>query len=288
MSTEIISSRNGLKAVKIANAAASAEIMLLGAHLVSYKTADGTEHLWMSERSFFEEGKPIRGGVPVCWPWFGPNAENSALPAHGMVRQRLWEFVGAEEPDARTTRCTFVIRDTPELRKLWDHAFELSITFTVSDTLTIALTTKNTGDAPFTISQALHTYFRIQDIMKAEVLGLENKAFTNKAGGHTSEEKMGAAPVTFGMEVDRVFHDAPGPFTLLDKAAGKSVHITTEGSNSAVTWNPWIEKSIKMSADFPPEGYKEMVCVETANALSDARIVRPGEAHTLKAHYTFE
>ena len=285
MSTEIITVKNGLKAVKVVNAAASAEIMLLGAHLVSFKPNGGEELLWMSERSFFEEGKPIRGGIPVCWPWFGPNAENTALPAHGLVRQRIWVFAGAEEPDERTTRCTFTIRDTPELRKLWDHAFNLKITFTISDSLTVELTTQNTGDAPFTISEALHTYFRIQDIMQAEVLGLEKKHYTEKAGGKISEEVMPDAPVVFGQEVDRVFQDVPGPFTLCDKAAGKSILITTSGSNSAVTWNPWIEKSIKMSADFPPEGYKTMVCVETANALADARTILPGKSHTLRAEY---
>ena len=279
---------NGISAIKVRNRAASAEILKLGAHVVSFKPANGAELLWMSERSKFEVGKAVRGGIPICWPWFGPNPDDSSLPAHGLARIMLWNYVGSEEPDDETTVCTFSLSDSEETRAKWPHAFELTLKVTVSHTLAVELTTANTGKEPFTISQALHTYFAVGDISKVKVTGFENKDYVEKAGGINEPRTMPNAPVTFDSEVDRVYKSAPGPFAIEDAATGRIIAIANEGSNSAVTWNPWIAKSIKMSSDFPPEGYRTMVCVETTNALDDARTIEAGKSHSLKTTYTIK
>jgi len=281
MSASVKPGHNGLPTVFVENESATAEITLLGAHVISFIPKGGKDLMWMSPKTVYAEGSALRGGVPICWPWFGKKNGIS----HGIVRRYNWTFAGAEEISAAKTVVTFTIDDSEESMKVWDCKFHLEMKVTVADTLTLELTTVNTDSKAFEIGQAFHTYFNVGAISAVKVNGFENKEYLDKAAGSTGSGKVPNGPVVVEGEVDRVFQNAPGPFQIADASMNRAIEITTANSNSAVIWNPWIEKSTTMS-DYPADGYLTMICVETCNAVDDVRTIQPGASHTLKATYS--
>lgn len=288
MPATLITGKGGLPAVKVENASATAEIMLLGAHLISYVPTQNSELIWMSAASRFEDGVPIRGGIPICWPWFGKHQdEPDTMPMHGFARHTTWQFTSAVDDGDGKTIVTLTLNDSPESRKLWDYSFKLEAIFTVADTLAVELVTYNTDAKPFVIAQGIHTYFQLDNIEKIAITGFDNKKFFDKVGGANDIKTMTAGPFEIHAEVDGVFKDAPGPFHIIDSLKKRDIEITTQGSNSAVIWNPWKERSAVLP-DYLPTAYLDMVCVETCNALEDARTVQPGESHAIKATYAIK
>ena len=265
---------NGLEYLFIKNDSTEAKIALQGAHIFEFKT-NNEELLWLSETSEFENAKAIRGGVPICWPSFGMN--NPALPQHGFARVMHFELLRVDEKDANTTEAVFKLVDSKESRALWDYKFELEVKFTISKKLTIELTTTNRDDKAFTLTQALHSYFAISDIANVSVQGLEGKprfdALTNKTSLQNEE-------ITFHEEFDSVFQEVQNEIVLKDTK--RVIHIKNENSSSVIVWNPWIEKCSRMSA-MKPNAYKEFVCIESANAFEDFKVIEPNCSHTLKA-----
>ncbi|WP_373002754.1 D-hexose-6-phosphate mutarotase [Sulfurimonas sp.] len=261
--------------VEINNASASAKIALQGAHIFHYSRKGEKPLLWLSEISDFEVGKAIRGGIPVCWPSFGMNNPN--LPQHGFARTALFEHTSTKELDANTTEVILILKHSEATLTLWPYKFELELKVTVSDKLTMELTTKNIDDKTFKITQALHTYFPVSHISDAKVKGLDKKPFLDAL---TNEQLTQSGDVVFEEEVDRVYQEVNSEILLTDK--DRTIHINNEGSSSVVIWNPWIEKGKRMSA-MRDEAYKDFVCIESANAFDDFRLVEPGKTHTLKA-----
>lgn len=253
----------GLDAIRLSNREGEATVTLNGAHVVSYRRAGGEELLWLSAKSHYAEGKPIRGGIPVCWPWFGPVQE----PAHGVARISRWEFAGGTEREDGGTEGCF---------RLKSGDLEAELTVTAGRALRVELKTRWTGTGPMELTEALHTYFRISDIGKIWITGLENAPFVDKLTGETKTE---SAAIRIDRETDRVYHSS-GTTELHD--GGRTVRIAKRGSNSTVVWNPWRDKSIRM-ADFGDDEYPGMVCVETANAGADAVTLTPGEWHSITA-----
>lgn len=267
---------NGYPYIEIENDFAEAKIALQGAHLFHYKAKHKPALLWLSKRAYFEDGKAIRGGIPICFPWFGKNKDNPTLPQHGFARTELWTVVLEEEIDAQHTHIQLQLQPNPHTLEQWPYLFDLYLDITISDTLSIALTTTNTDTKPFEISTALHTYFSISDINTISVKGLDAKAYYNALNGDTY---MQHGDIVIEEEVDRVYFDASETITLLD--GDFKVNIHQEGSNSLVVWNPWIEKSKQMT-DMSDDGYKSMVCLETSNAREDTRTLDVNESHVLK------
>jgi glucose-6-phosphate 1-epimerase len=199
----------GITVVTLANAAATAEISLYGGHILSYRPAGKDDILFMSDKAVFETGKPIRGGIPVCWPWFGPHAADKTLPAHGFVRTMNWKIVGEEDGESHsglTLECTA----TAETKALWPHEFKVTIAFFVGKTLSIALTTENTGDEPFDFTDALHTYFRVGDIAKTTVVGFDGSEYVDRTvqdrRHYDSERNRQRIPQTGGLRYRRQVH----------------------------------------------------------------------------------
>ena len=261
--------------IEINNDSASAKIALQGAHVFDYGRKDEKALLWLSEISDFQEGKAIRGGIPICWPSFGMN--NPDLPQHGFARTALFEHVSTKELDANTTEVILILRHSQETLTQWPYKFELELKVTVSDKLTMELTTTNLDDKTFKISQALHTYFPVSHISDAGVKGLDKKPFLDAL---TNEQLTQNGDVVFEEEVDRVYQEVEAQILLTDK--DRTIHINNEGSSSVVVWNPWIEKGKRMSA-MRDDAYNDFVCIESANAFDDFRLVEPGKTHTLKA-----
>ena len=266
---------NGFKYIEINNASARTKIALQGAHVFHYERVGEKPLLWLSKKSFFEIGKAIRGGVPVCWPWFGKHPTNSELPQHGFARSSVWELLKAEEIDEHTTEVILQLQPSAESLQLWPHTFELLLAITVGRTLTLALTSKNYDAQPLEITSALHSYFAVENIEKVHVEGLADKSYFDKV---TGEERTQQGNVTVSKEVDRIYRKVDYPVTLYDQT--RTIHIDAQGSSSTVVWNPWLEKCVAM-ADMKDDAYKTMICIEAANAPGDALQLAPGEEHTL-------
>jgi glucose-6-phosphate 1-epimerase len=261
--------------IEVNNDSASAKIALQGAHIFHYARKGEKPILWLSEVSDFEVGKAIRGGVPICWPSFGLN--NPDLPQHGFARTAMFEHISTLELDDNTTEVILQLRYSKETLKLWDYKFELELKITVSDKLSMQLSTTNLDDKTFKITQALHTYFSISHISDAKVKGLDKKPYLDAL---TSEELTQNGDIIFEKEVDRVYQQVSSEIILKDK--NRTISIKNEGSSSVIVWNPWIEKCKRMSA-IRDNAYNDFVCIESANAFDDFRLVEPSKTHTLKA-----
>jgi glucose-6-phosphate 1-epimerase len=172
------------------------------------------------------------------------------------------------------------LNDTAETRALWPHAFDLSLTVTVGPTLHLALTTRNTGDAPFEITQALHSYFAVADIAQVRVTGLDGCSYVDKAKGAEGARQVQAGDVNVDAEVDRVYAGAPDVLGIVDRAAPRHIRLTASGSRTAVVWNPWTEIAASM-ADMPDDAYRRFICVETANTGEEVLTLDPGDSRTL-------
>jgi glucose-6-phosphate 1-epimerase len=255
----------------------SAELSLYGGHLLSYRPIGHAPVLFLSRASRFEEGHPIRGGIPICWPWFGPHPSGGALPMHGFARLLRWHLT-AVEYGAEDAEIRLVLLDDERTRAWFPWPFELTLRVVLGSTLRIELTTHNTGKRPLAITQALHSYFSVRQIMDIAVRGLEKTPFQDCV---THEPHSGHdSPIMIRGEVDRVYTDTVSECVINDPGLGRQIVIGKSGSRSTVVWNPWIDKAIRM-ADFDNTEYLRMICIETANAGSDAVTLAPDEKRTL-------
>jgi len=271
---KLLTMQSGLKYIEITNDLACGKIAIQGAHLFHFARNGEEPILWLSETSDMEHGKHIRGGVPICWPSFGMS--NPELPQHGFARNRMWDLVNIIEIDANTTQVIMELNDSKKSRREWEYKFNLQITITISDELKMELKTTNLDTQKFKFTQALHTYFNISDISNISISGLEDKLFLDTL---SDEKKLQNDEITFNSEVDSVYQEVDKEIVLKDK--NRYIKINNTGSSSVVVWNPWIEKTKRMSG-MSDESYKEFVCIESANAFEDARFLEPLQTHTLK------
>lgn len=274
---------NGLPSVQITNELATAEVYLQGGHITAFQPRGSEPVLWMSPLAQFQRGKAIRGGVPVIWPWFGPHAIDRHKPQHGFARTTEWRVSATKALPDGSTQLQLQINDTLATHMLWPHAFELSLTITVGTALNIELTSRNTDEKTFTAGGALHSYFAVGDIRKIHIDGLLGRHYIDQLDGNRIKQQNDA--VCIREEVDRIYFDTEDTCTegicaIFDAQLLRQIYIKRSGSHSTVVWNPWQNKA-KAMADFPDEGYQQMVCIETANAVDDVRQLAPGETHTL-------
>ncbi len=267
---------NGIAIAELANAHGAARVALYGGHVLSYTPRGGSDALFLSQRAVYVPGKAIRGGVPVCWPWFGPHPSDPSLPAHGFARTSTWE-VRASDSDAGATRLTMGLRDDAATRAIWPHRFDLTLVVTLGAALDLALTAHNRGEEPFVLSAALHSYLAVGAIERTAVIGLSGTTYIDQIDG--DRRKTQAGDITFAGEVDRIYlSDAAA--TIEDRAAARQIQIGKRGSGATVVWNPWLDKARRLT-DLGEDAYPQFVCVETANAGDDLIDVAPGASHTL-------
>lgn len=275
----------GIAAVEVGNSRSEASIALQGAHLYRWAPKGREPVIWLSPLSRFGAGKSIRGGVPICWPWFGPHESDSTLPAHGFARTAPWETIEAEALPNGATRLGFrLLRNESNLAQ-WRHSTPVEIRYVLGDTLEIELLTRNLGPMPIILGEALHTYFSVSDVREIAVEGLEGIEYLDKVNGGRRLRQAGA--VRFSGEVDRVYLDTGADCTIVDPGLSRRIRIEKQGSRSTVVWNPWKEKAAKMG-DFIEGGHLGMVCVESANAVENLISLEPGEEHRLWVRYSVE
>lgn len=272
----------GFIAINVKTAFSTASIALQGAHVMTWQPVGQKPVIWLSKAAKFAPGKSIRGGVPLCWPWFGPHATETAYPGHGFARTTLWELLDARKlPDGRV-RLEFEPVMNDVARAQWPHVSTVKYSVTVGQELVVGLATRNVGERPFVLGQALHTYFEIGDILQASVAGLAGSPYIDKVDGGKRKKQKG--DVTFSGETDRVYLDTAGCCGIVDPVMKRTILITSTGSRSTVVWNPGAEKAAKMG-DFGKAGENKMVCVETANAVDDVITLLPGQTHRMTAQY---
>jgi len=276
---KIIKNENGFEYIEVKNSAAKAKIALQGAHIFEYTRQDKNNLLWLSEKSVFEQGVAIRGGIPLCWPRFGSLDES--LQQHGFARVSMFKLINVNELNEFSTEVLFELRDTKESRALWNHQFILEVKMVISQTLSISMKTKNLDEKDFMITQAFHTYFSISNIQNISIKGLENKFYFDTLLDDKHKEDQA---IKVEKEIDRVYIDTDDEVFLIDK--DKNIKLHTLGSASTVVWNPWIEKSAKMSY-MSKNAYKEFVCIESANAFDDFVMVKSKKTHTLSLTISF-
>lgn len=262
---------------------ATATVSLLGGQVLSYQPVNAKhDMLFVSNNAYFETGKAIKGGTPICWPWFAAHPGDDTLPFHGLVRNQLWRVASTEYRDNGEVVLTLLFHDGEYTRQYWPYAFELKEVITIGAKLGIELTTTNTSTDVFELTQAIHTYFHVGDIKQVQVAGLENKTYLDKV--ERFNEKTQSGPVTINQEVDRIYQHVDSPLVIHDDAWQRHIHITHSGSATSVVWNPWIEIS-RYSQDLQDDDYQCFICVETANAANDIIKVAPGKSYTLSAWY---
>lgn len=269
-----------LTLVELSSQAGKVRVALQGAQVLDWTpTGEAVPVIWVGDAAVYQTGKGVRGGVPVCWPWFG--AGDAGKPAHGFVRTKLWS-VAASGVNETGPWLRLTISDDESTRALWHHAFNLSLTVTLGKSLHIALCTDNTGNSEFSISEALHTYFAIGDVDKVRVTGLDHTHYLDKVLGMSRHLQVG--DVTIHGEVDRVYVDTTAQTSIVDEALARRIEIHKAHSSATVVWNPGSEKE-QGFADMKAGDYRRMLCVESGTAGGDLVTIPAGEAHTLSVEY---
>ncbi len=255
------SGNNGLpKLVLTHPSGAQVEIYRHGAHITSWRTAAGVEQLFLSPQSHFRADRPIRGGIPVVFPQFG----DGPLPKHGFARVLPWTPVASTENADGAVTLTFQFEDSPMTRATGAPAFGSRLHLELKPAaLTVTWTVRNRGNNPWAFTCALHTYFRVADISRTGVEGLQGVTLVDSLREDRREIES-RDQIRFEEEVDRVYVAAPNRLAVLDEVERRRVVIEKTGMADAVVWNPWIGKSKRLE-DFGDEDYRKMVCVETGN-----------------------
>lgn len=272
-----------LEALEIRHPLFNATLTLQGAHLVQFQPTDEAQWLWLSPAARFEPGVAIRGGIPLCWPWFGVPERNPpevrkrihTEQPHGFARTALWRLEDVRE-NAHEVEISLALDGNDDFADLWSgHALAL-ITFHFSVRgCRLALTTTNLGAEPLALSQALHTYLPTPDLIRTRILGLGYSSYIDTLDNWAYTFQEG--PVYFSGETDRIYESGE-PLTVVTPAGSRK--LTPVGSDSTVVWNPGPDKAARLS-DFPATEWPRMLCVETANAASDYRVLNTGQSHTL-------
>ena len=264
----------GLRYLELRHEGSVAHVYPHGGHVSNYQPAGQAPVLWLSQQSWFERDKPIRGGVPICWPWFGARPSDPGLPSHGVARLSEWTPGASRVTDESTAislRCPAAA----------EFGASLELLVVLDDALSITLTTVNTGPAPLPLTEALHTYFAVSDISNVSITGLEGQRYIDSLKSERPVLEQNG-PITFAAETDRIYIDTTEECVIHDAGLNRRVRVGKTGSRSTVVWNPWLAKAARMP-DFGDDEHPEMVCVETANCGPNALELAPGEKHAISA-----
>ena len=265
----------GVKLVRVIHNKANAAISLFGGHVVSFQPQGQEDLIWMSQQAKFDGKIALRGGIPVCWPWFG----RIAAPAHGFARSSEWQLVEHRESEAGVI-VSLGLKPSEETLAVWPHQFDARLNVEIGDELKVTLDVKNTDEQPWTFSGALHTYLNVADIHSTTTTGMGAEYIDSLQGGKICQ---GGAELVLTDTIDRVYTQPEAQILVTDKKLERTLSVENQGHNSAVLWNPWAEGAAGMG-DMQDDGYLTMLCVEStlhAPSLEAGKILQPGESHQL-------
>ena len=271
-SVTIEQSETGLEFIKVASEFCDATIFLQGAQITEFTPTGKKPLLWVSKQEDYQEGKGVRGGIPICWPWFGVS-QNEGWPAHGVARTGLWRAEQVkEEENSIYISLSLPMNQIDE--KYWPHKTKLLVEFVLSTSLEVRLTTTNLDNETLNFTQALHTYFPTPAIEETKVDGLQGSKYIEFGEGPFEQHDL----VSFARETDMVYTQAQDTQRIITPDG--IIEVSRENSRSCVLWNPWIDKSKRLS-NFADDEYHVMLCLEAANVLEDSVELAPGDKHTL-------
>jgi glucose-6-phosphate 1-epimerase len=270
-----------LRRLTIQSAQAEAEIYLHGTHVTHFQPRGQKPVLFMSGKSWFEAGKPIRGGVPICFPWFGARQDGQPGPAHGFARLVEWELVSTEQASDGEVEIHLRLVSSEATRALWVGEFVVDYRIQVGAALGLELSVKNIGGQPLRIEEALHTYLAVSDVKQVSIEGLAGASYLNTVGTpHT--EVQDAAPIRITAETDRIYFNTQTTCVAHDPGWQRKLVVEKTGSDATVVWNPWIAKA-KAMPDYGDDEWPFMLCIETCNVCQNAVTLAPGQSHAMGA-----
>ena len=276
---EVVEGNGGLPKVQITTPEAIGEIYFHGAHVTSWKPSGAEEVLFLSSQSRWEHDHAIRGGIPICFPWFGGKSDDPAAPAHGFVRTKEWSLESILQVGRAVTVSMFTESDE-STKKWWPADFRLVYRATFGPELGLELLMTNTGGTTLRFEEALHSYHRVGNIQEARLRGLDAVQYFDKTDSNHKKTQHGHIVIT--SETDRIYLNTAGPVELDDPVINRATQVIKENSQTTVVWNPWVQKARALS-DLGDDEWTQMVCIESSNVSDFALDLAPGRQHTLKA-----
>jgi glucose-6-phosphate 1-epimerase len=275
----IVEGNGGLQKVRVSSTGSEGEVYLHGAHVTSWKPAGRQEVLFVSSESRWEDGRAIRGGVPICFPWFGDKADDPKAPAHGFVRTKAWQIESIAQAGEGVTVSMFT--ESGDDTRRWSTAdFRLVHRVTFGPVLRLELEVTNTGKTPMHFEEALHAYHRVGNVLQTRVAGLNAVQYIDKTD--LNRTKIQNGEITIVSETDRVYLNTTAPVELEDPASRLRTRVAKENSRTTVVWNPWVQKARSLS-DFGDDEWTQMICIETSNVAGFGLDLAPGQQHKMTA-----
>jgi len=284
-----------LSAVEIRLGTAYAVILEQGAHLIRYGIEGERPVIWDNPNALFEKGIAVRGGIPVCWPWFGDirwNAEPiqamcsgaDSPPFHGLVRNVDWQLKSTLVTDLDIC-VTFEYEASPDLSTCWPHHARLQLIFVIGQSLTLHMTTENLGANAIAVGQAMHTYYAVSNVERVRFTGFSGLNYFDVLDGW--KIKSQDQEPTINQETTHAYINAPDTFLIEDREWNRQITVSTHGTRSAILWNPWKERALLLD-QYQASSWKDMVCLETARLYDDLLMLRHGDADTMSLKITMQ
>jgi glucose-6-phosphate 1-epimerase len=271
----------GLERILIERPEARAEIYTHGATVTSWQPRNREPVLFLSGSAVFRRDKAIRGGIPICFPWFGPKAGDDKAPQHGFARTSAWTIADMREDDRQQRVVVeLVLASSDRSEAFWPYRFRVRYRVAIGEKLEVELEVSNTGETPFSFEEALHAYFRVADARAVHVRGLQGAEYVDKVDGGVPKRDTAEAVVLTG-ECDRLYQVTSAACEIVDPGLSRRISIAKDRSLSTIVWNPWIEKARGLK-DFGDDEWQRMICVEAANAGRDAIALQPGAQHSMR------
>jgi glucose-6-phosphate 1-epimerase len=275
----ICEGNGGLPRIQITGSRAEGEMYLHGAQVTSWKPSGNDEVLFLSTKSRWQEGQAIRGGIPICFPWFRAKADDPKAPAHGFVRIKSWRLESIVE-DQPGVCVSMSIGSDEQTRRWWPAEFRLVYRVVFGPELTLELTCTNIGKTDLRFEEALHTYNRVSDVAKVRLHGLDVVQFLDNTDSNRAKVQHG--DVTIGSATDNAFLGTQSDVDLIDPELRRHIRLMKTNSLSTVVWNPWREGGARLG-DLSDGEWKQFLCVEASNILAESVILPPGGEHTMTA-----
>lgn len=269
----------GLPRIQVTGSRAEGEVYLHGAQVTSWKPAGHDEVLFLSTKSRWQEGQAIRGGIPICFPWFRAKADDPKAPAHGVVRTRSWRLESIVE-DQRGVLVSMSIESDEQTRRWWPAEFRLAHRVVFGSELSLELVCSNTGKAGLRFEEALHTYNRVADVANVRLQGLNTVHFLDNTDSNT--EKVQHGDMKIGSATDNAFLDTHNNVDLIDPDLRRRIRLEKANSSNTVVWNPWREAAARLG-DLGDGEWTQFLCIEASNILAGSVSLESGEEHKMTA-----
>ena len=279
---QVIADEAGNPKVRITTPKSTAEMLLHGAQVTSWKPTGTEEVIFVSRQALFAEGKAIRGGIPICFPWFRAKSGDAHAPAHGLVRTKIWSLESIEQNSGDVT-VSMSTQSDAGTKRWWPADFRLLHRVTFGSQLKLEFTVSNTGATPFRFEEALHTYHTVGDVHKVRIRGLDGVTYLDNTKSNIEKKQTGDVLIT--SPTDSAYINTQNAFELLDPELHRSIRVAKQNSNTTVIWNPWEQAAHTMS-DFGDDEWQQMLCAEAANILQNAVDLAPGNDHTMTVTMT--